>query len=182
MNAALMRPGRGGGGGGGGGVAFGGSASGAPAAAGGGGARGGDADGARLPAQWQPRGVLVSQLRAHAEGVRQLVLSPDGGLLFSRGRFASYHPMLLVITPHVTSPPRAVGVAQPKALVGVTHPLSTSPPPPPAACHPRRSAVKAWPTAPLESSSGVLNAAAVHAMPPGVSACAMAAAPGLLDL
>ena len=84
----------GGGGGGGGGVAFGGSASGAPAAAGGGGARGGDADGARLPAQWQPRGVLVSQLRAHAEGVRQLVLSPDGGLLFSRGRLASYHPML----------------------------------------------------------------------------------------
>ena len=84
------------GGGGGGGVAFGGSASSAPAAAGGG-ARGGDADGARLPAQWQPRGVLVSQLRAHAEGVRQLVLSPDGGLFFSRGRLASYHPHVALL-------------------------------------------------------------------------------------
>jgi len=76
---------------GGGGGAFGGSTSGAPAAAGGGG-RGGEADGARLPAQWQPRGVLVSQLRAHAEGVRQLVLCPEGGLFFSRGRWPTPPP------------------------------------------------------------------------------------------
>ena len=47
---------------------------------------------------------------------------------------------------------------------------------------PRRSAVKAWPTAPLDGASGVLGAAAVHPLPPGVAASAMAAAPGLLAL
>ena len=81
-----------------------------------------------------------------------------------------------------------LGAAQPKALLGLTHRLSTRYPPaippahPPAAYHPRHSAVKAWPTAPLESCSGVLGAAAVHALPHGVSACAMTAAPGLLAL
>ena len=45
--------------------------------------------GARLPSNWhaaaQP-GALVMTLRAHPEGVRQLCLSPDARLLYSRGR------------------------------------------------------------------------------------------------
>ena len=94
----------------------------------------------------------------------------------------------------LTSPSRAVGAAGPTALLGLAHPPSTrypaatlghSPLPTPPYTAPstaRRSAVKAWPTAPLDGASGVLGAAAVHPLPPGVAASAMAAAPGLLAL
>ena len=41
--------------------------------------------GQRVPGGWQPRGVLVAQLRAHPEGVRALALSADGRALLSRG-------------------------------------------------------------------------------------------------
>ena len=75
-----------------------------------------------------------------------------------------------------------LGLAQPLSSRYSAATLGHSPLPTPPCTAPRHSAVKAWPTAPLDGASGVLGAAAVHPLPPGVAASAMAAAPGLLAL